>query len=92
MSIKDKLNKVSDKVDLFPELSLRDKLQNRLILFGVNIFAEYPVSILVEILAHELAHVAVGPGHDHDGLWEEAFENIYQEYNNIGINRYCKEE
>ena len=38
MSIKDKLNKVSDKVDLFPELSLRDKLQNRLIVFGVNIF------------------------------------------------------
>ena len=58
----------------------------------VSIFAEYPVSILVEILAHELAHVAVGPGHDHDGLWEEAFENIYQEYNNLGINRYCKEE
>lgn len=38
MSIKDKLNRVSDKVDLFPELSLRDKLQNRLIVFGVNIF------------------------------------------------------
>ena len=38
MSIKDKLNKVSDKVDLFPELSLYDKLQNRLIVFGVNIF------------------------------------------------------
>ena len=38
MSIKDKLNKVSDKVDLCPELSLCDKLQNRLIVFGVNIF------------------------------------------------------
>ena len=38
MSIKDKLNKVSDKVDLFTELSLCDKLQNRLIVFGVNIF------------------------------------------------------
>lgn len=38
MSIKDKLNKISDKVDLFPELSLRDKLQNRLIVFGINIF------------------------------------------------------
>ena len=38
MSIKDKLNKVSAKVDLFPELSLCDKLQNRLIVFGVNIF------------------------------------------------------
>ena len=54
----------------------------------VSIFANYPVSILVEILAH----VAVDPDHDHDGLWKEAFENIYQEYNNLGINRYCKEE
>ena len=38
MSIKDKLNKVSDKVDLFPELSIRDKFQNKLLVFGVNIF------------------------------------------------------
>ena len=38
MSIKDKLNKVSDTVDLFPELSFLDKLQNKLIVFGVNIF------------------------------------------------------
>ena len=27
MSIRDKLNKVSTKIDLFPELSLHDKLQ-----------------------------------------------------------------
>ena len=58
----------------------------------VNIFAEYPVNILVEILAHELAHVAVGPGHEHDEAWKDAFDNIYQEYNNLGISRYCKEE
>ena len=38
MNIRDKLNKVSNKIDLFPELSLFDKLQNRLIVFGVNIF------------------------------------------------------
>ena len=38
MGIRDKLNKVSNKIDLFPELSLRDKLQNRLIAFSVNIF------------------------------------------------------
>ena len=38
MSIRDKLNKVSTKIDLFLELSLRDKLQNRLIAFSVNIF------------------------------------------------------
>lgn len=38
MNKKDKLNRVSDKVDLFPELSLRDKFINKLIVFGVNIF------------------------------------------------------
>ena len=38
MSIRNKLNKVSTKIDLFPELSLRDKFQNRLIAFSVNIF------------------------------------------------------
>ena len=38
MNVRDKLNKLSNKIDLFPELSLCDKLQNRLIVFGVNIF------------------------------------------------------
>lgn len=38
----------------------------------------------VEILAHELAHVAVGEGAGHGPLWEEAFEAIFQEYNRIG--------
>lgn len=38
MMIRDKINQISTKEDLFPELSLRDKLQNRLIVFGVNIF------------------------------------------------------
>ena len=38
MTIRDKINQISTKEDLFPELSLRDKLQNKLIVFGVNIF------------------------------------------------------
>ena len=38
MIIRDKINQVSTKEDLFPELSLRDKIQNRLIVFGINIF------------------------------------------------------
>ena len=38
MNIRDKLNKVSNKIDLFPELSLCDELQNRLLVFVVNIF------------------------------------------------------
>lgn len=50
----------------------------------VIIYADYPVSIQVEILAHELAHVAVGSGHEHDSAWEEAFEAINVEFNKIG--------
>lgn len=38
MNIRNKLNKVSNKIDLFLELSLRDKFINRLIAFGINIF------------------------------------------------------
>ena len=37
-----------------------------------------------EIFAHELAHVAVGVEHEHDEVWENAFEAIFQEYNKIG--------
>ena len=42
------------------------------------------VAIAGEILAHELAHVAVGVDHEHDEAWENAFEAIFQEYNRIG--------
>ena len=38
MMIRDKINQVSTKEDLFPELSLRNKIRNRLIVFGINIF------------------------------------------------------
>ena len=48
MSIRDKLNKVSNKIDLFPELSFRDKFINRLIVFGINIF-NWTKSILLKL-------------------------------------------
>lgn len=38
----------------------------------------------VEILAHELAHVAVGIEHDHDEVWQKVFDKIFDEYNRIG--------
>ena len=38
MMIRDKINQVSTKEDLFPELSLQNKIRNRLIVFGINIF------------------------------------------------------
>lgn len=46
------------------------------------------VSDAVEILAHELAHVAVGVNEDHGEIWEAAFEAIFQEYNRISAEEY----
>ena len=42
-----------------------------------------PIEDAVEILAHELAHVAAGVGHDHDDVWEKTFDDIYDKYNEI---------
>ena len=50
----------------------------------VIIYSDHPVSIQVETLAHELAHVAVGVGHGHDDVWNEAFEKIHAEFGKIG--------
>lgn len=54
----------------------------------IRIDCTLPVDAIAEILAHELAHVAVGkPNHndkerDHDERWEKAFDAIY--------NRFCE--
>ena len=50
----------------------------------VTIDAGQAVCNAVETLAHELAHVAVGPEKDHDGAWKSAFDAIYDEYVKIG--------
>ena len=54
----------------------------------VFIFTDYPVGQQVEILAHELAHVAVGPEHGHDVVWEAAFSAIQAEYDRIGAELF----
>ena len=51
---------------------------------AVFVSCDIPVVSAVEILAHELAHVAVGAEEDHGEKWEAAFEAIFQEYNRIG--------
>lgn len=51
---------------------------------GVFISCDLKVMDAVEILAHELAHVAVGAAEDHGEKWEAAFDAIFQEYNRIG--------
>ena len=56
----------------------------------IVLIAEYPVNIMVEIFAHELAHVAVGQEHEHDDVWEEAFDAIFKGYSNICDGLYAE--
>lgn len=55
----------------------------------IHIFAEHSINIQVETFAHELAHVAMGPEHDHDEVWDKAFEDIKQEYDRLGIEMFA---
>lgn len=52
----------------------------------ITIFIDANLSIndSVEIFAHELAHSAVGFEHEHDKVWEKAFDDLFEEYNKIG--------
>lgn len=58
----------------------------------VFVYAEHPVNIQTETFAHELAHIAVGPGHEHDEVWEAAFDAIFKEYNRLGDLMFPKPE
>ena len=52
----------------------------------ITIFIDTDLSInnAVEIFAHELAHAGVGVEHEHDEVWEKAFDDLFKEYNKIG--------
>lgn len=50
----------------------------------VDISAKLTVADAVEILAHELAHVAAGENEGHGEKWEQAFDAIHAEFDRIG--------
>lgn len=52
----------------------------------ITIFIDTDLSInnAVEIFAHELAHAGVGVAHDHDEVWEKAFDDLFEVYNRLG--------
>lgn len=54
----------------------------------IFVYSDYPVHQQTEVLAHELAHVAVGVEHGHDKVWEAAFNAIYREYDRIGAEMF----
>lgn len=54
----------------------------------ITLDADTPYVHLMETLAHELAHVVVGANHEHDEVWEKAFDNINKEYDRYGEQKY----
>lgn len=54
--------------------------------------SETPYVHLVEIFAHELAHVAVGKEKEHEADWEREFDRIFDEYNKIMTELFDEEE
>lgn len=49
----------------------------------VEVSGEIPIAAGVEVLAHELAHVATPKDQTHGGAWRAAFDWIFEEYNRI---------
>lgn len=49
----------------------------------VEVSGEIPIAGGVEVLAHELAHVATPEDQAHGEAWEAAFNRIFEEYNRI---------
>ncbi len=58
----------------------------------VFVSTEIAVSDAAEILAHELAHAAVGIDHDHDESWESAFNAIHKKYIEISDQEEIENE
>lgn len=50
----------------------------------VHIFTEHSINTQVETFAHELAHVAAGVEHEHDEVWSDCFNKLFEEYNRLG--------
>jgi len=65
--------------DVFGATEFDDETHEPTVLINAGI----SVVDAVEILAHELAHIAVGIEADHGEEWEKAFDNIFKEYNSI---------
>ncbi len=51
----------------------------------ITISTNIPFAGMVEVMAHELAHVAAGVKAGHGPEWEKAFEAIYQKYIEITV-------
>lgn len=61
----------------------RDNLSGRRFAARGGGIGEIPIAAGVEVLAHELAHVAAPEDQTHGEAWQAAFDRIFDEYNRI---------
>jgi uncharacterized protein YjaZ len=68
-------------------LGFTDFSQNKKDPVVIHISANIGLSQMLDILAHELAHVARGEeftiNNDHDAKWEKIYSDIRKEYHNL---------
>lgn len=57
----------------------------------VEVSGEIPIAAGVEVLAHELAHVAAPEDQAHGEAWRAAFDRIFDEYNRIAQELFGEE-
>jgi hypothetical protein len=74
------------KADVFISAATRKRGEYGCTDFGprrpaVMVSYRTPLFAMPEIVAHELAHVAVGIESEHGPKWERAFAKIHREYN-----------
>lgn len=56
----------------------------------IDISTNIPFTAMVEVLAHELAHVVAGEAAGHGAAWQDAFGAIHQEYGRL-MNIFLEE-
>lgn len=81
---------IRDEEDVKPVYGLTDFADDGSV--AVFVKPNLEVADAAEVLAHELAHVAVGIEHNHDEVWQEAFDKIFDEYNRIGSGLFTDSE
>ena len=82
------LAKAEDGEEVFGLADYDDELDK----YIVFVRCDLPIMDAMEILAHELAHCAVGVENGHNEVWAKAFDDIFDEYNRIGDEMFDRKD
>lgn len=74
---------VKEESGTFGECIFPENVEEKIDCPIINIDPSIPYGAILEVLAHELAHVATPNDLDHGEDWENAFNAIFQEYNRL---------